>query len=74
MQADFDFVIPRTQSFSFRLNSKPPTFLVGIEPRAPHHMAEWQLVIHPTGKDGSVGHGINSVLRSWGSRPCEAIQ
>lgn len=67
-QADFDFVIPRTQTFSFKTASHPPTFLLGVQPQAPHAMAEWQVIIHPSGKDGSIGHGGNIVSHSWGSR------
>lgn len=31
-------------------------------------MAEWQVIIHPSGKNGSIGHGGNIVSHSWGSR------
>jgi len=43
---EFDFVIQADQSFQFDTRSSPSTFLVGVEPLAPHQMAGWKLMIN----------------------------
>jgi hypothetical protein len=41
-RSDFDFVIPADRSFSFKTTSRPATFLLGVEPQAPHAKARWK--------------------------------
>jgi len=73
-RSDFDFVIPADRSFAFETASRPPTFLVGVEPQAPQTRAAWLVSIAPR-TSGSLGfggklpdvHGVGSkytVLRS----------
>ncbi|CAE7571088.1 gpr180 [Symbiodinium pilosum] len=66
--ADFDYVIPKTQTFAFRTASHPPTFLVGIQPQQPHTSAQWQVSLHPAGKSGSLASSPPTLSHGWGSR------
>lgn len=50
--SDYDFVIPTDQAFKFKTTSTPATFLVGVEPQAPHTNAHWRLSIAGTGTRG----------------------
>lgn len=67
-QGDFDYVIPKTQSFSFRTASHPPTFLLGIQPQQPHPSAQWQVSLHPLGKSALPGSSASQLSHGWGSR------
>mmetsp|Transcript_19606 Transcript_19606/g.45597 ORF Transcript_19606/g.45597 Transcript_19606/m.45597 type:complete len:467 (+) Transcript_19606:54-1454(+) len=67
-QADFDYVIPKTQSFSFRTASHPPTFLLGIQPQPPHASAQWQVALHPAGKSSFFPYPAALPSHGWGSR------
>lgn len=55
-QSDFDFIIPSDQTFRFETKSKPPTFLLGIEPLSPNNKASWKAIVAP--REGG---------NSWGS-------
>ncbi|CAE7940587.1 gpr180 [Symbiodinium sp. KB8] len=67
-KGDFDYVIPKTQSFSFRTASHPPTFLLGIQPQQPHPSAQWQVSLHPLGKSALPGSSASQLSHGWGSR------
>jgi len=42
---DFDFIIPADRSFKFQTKSRPPTFLLGVEPQEPHVKAHWKVAV-----------------------------
>jgi len=46
-RSDFDFVIPSDRPFAFETASRPPTFLLGVEPLAPQGMVSWRVSIAP---------------------------
>eukprot|EP00441_Pelagodinium_beii_P032241 CAMPEP_0197637642 /NCGR_PEP_ID=MMETSP1338-20131121/12803_1 /TAXON_ID=43686 ORGANISM="Pelagodinium beii, Strain RCC1491" /NCGR_SAMPLE_ID=MMETSP1338 /ASSEMBLY_ACC=CAM_ASM_000754 /LENGTH=448 /DNA_ID=CAMNT_0043210081 /DNA_START=16 /DNA_END=1358 /DNA_ORIENTATION=- len=73
-QADFDYVIPKTQPFLFKTLSQPPTFMLGVEPLAPHENAEWQISLGPGKESDSLWWSSRRTLnlgpaaQGWGSR------
>jgi hypothetical protein len=48
-RSEFDFVIQSDASFSFTTRSQPTTFLLGVEPGAPHADATWRVDMHRSG-------------------------
>jgi hypothetical protein len=66
-QSDFDFVIPADRSFAFKTNSRPPTFLLGIEPQPPHSKAHWKVAVGGHDPSRNVGNqGIDVVPATYG--------
>lgn len=67
-KSDFDFIIPADRSFSFKTSSRPPTFLLGIEPQAPHAKSHWKVAVTPAegGSFPSSG-GSNPLPATYGT-------
>mmetsp|Transcript_7350 Transcript_7350/g.19783 ORF Transcript_7350/g.19783 Transcript_7350/m.19783 type:complete len:472 (-) Transcript_7350:104-1519(-) len=66
-EPDFDFVIPADKRFDFETRSQPPTFLLGVEPLAPHKDLRWRVSVAPR------GGGPYSVLASGAMPPVRGL-